>query len=158
MNFAAIDFTTTSSPRRTSVANADGVVSPIIGAGSVYLSPSFQLLNTLLVTSLSHKLLSVSQVTIELNCVVLMYTTFCILQDILTKEIIGHGTKRGVVYTTWKMLAQVMFTKYKVMWENKKSNFGIDIWGIQILIIWSIYDLIFFLIQGFLTLNVIPAL
>ena len=41
-----------------------------------------------------------------------MYPTFCIVQDILTKEIIGRGTKsKG----TWKMLAQVMFTKYKVM-------------------------------------------
>ena len=64
-----------------------------------------------------------------------MYPTFCILQDILTKEIIGHSTKRGVVYTTWKMLAHVMFTKYKVMWENEKFGFGIDVWGIQILVI-----------------------
>ena len=115
MTFVATDFTTTSPPRRTSVANANGVVSPITRVGSVYLSPSLQLLNTLLVPLLSHKLLFVSPVTIELNCVVLVYPTFCILQDILTKEIIGHSTKRGVVYTTWKMLAQVMFTKYKVM-------------------------------------------
>ena len=95
MTFATTDFTMTSPLRCTSVANANGVVSPITGAGSVYLSHSLQLSNTLLVPSLSHKLLSVSQVTIELNCVVLMYPTFCILQDILTKEIIGRGTKRG---------------------------------------------------------------
>lgn len=95
MTFAATDFTTTSPPRRTSVANANGVVSLITGAGSVYLSPSLQLSNTLLVPSLSHKLLSISQVTTELNCAVLIYPTFCLLQDILTKEIIWRGTTRG---------------------------------------------------------------
>ena len=59
------------------------------------LSPSLSLSNTLLVPSLSNRLMSVSQVTADLNCVVLMYSTFCLLQDILTKEIIGRGTKRG---------------------------------------------------------------
>jgi len=27
-----------------------------------------------------------------------MFPTFCLLQDILTKEIIGHGTERGGLY------------------------------------------------------------
>ena len=50
--------------------------------------------------SLSHRLLSISQITKELNCVVLMYPKFCLLQDILTKEIIGCGTEReeGLYY------------------------------------------------------------
>ena len=39
-----------------------------------------------------------SQVTADLNCVVVMYSTFCLLQDILTKEIIGRGTKKGGLY------------------------------------------------------------
>ena len=83
------------SPRRTNIANANGVTSPITGVGTVALSPKLQLHNTLLVPSLSHKLLSVSQVTSDLNCLVLMYPTFYLLQDIITKEIIGCGTKRG---------------------------------------------------------------
>ena len=62
------------------------------------LSPSLTLSNTILVPSLSHKLLSISQVTTDLNCIVLIYPTFCLLQDILTKEIIGRGTKRGGLY------------------------------------------------------------
>lgn len=98
MTFVATDFTTTSSSRHTSVANANGVVSPVTGAGSVSLSPSLQLSHTLLVPSLSHKLLSVSQVIAELNCVVLIYPTFCLLQDILTKEIIARDTNRGGLY------------------------------------------------------------
>jgi hypothetical protein len=98
MTFDDTDFTTRSTPRRTCVENANGVVSSVIGAGTVSLSPSLQLSHTLLIPSLSHKLLSVGQVTKELNCVVLMYSHFCLLQDILTKEIIGRGTKRGGLY------------------------------------------------------------
>ncbi|RVW31268.1 hypothetical protein CK203_100339 [Vitis vinifera] len=98
MTFTAMDFTTTSLPRRTNIANANGVTSPVTGAGTVTSSPKLQLHNTLFVSSLSHKLLSVSQVTSDLNCIVLMYPTFCLLQDILTKEIIGCGTKRGGLY------------------------------------------------------------
>ena len=64
------------------------------------LSPSLSLSNTLLVPSLSNRLMSVSQVTANLNYVVVMYSTICLLQDILTKEIIRRGTKRGD-YTTW---------------------------------------------------------
>ena len=60
MTFTAIDFTTTSLPRHTNITNANGVTSPITGAGTVTLSPKLQLHNTLLVPSLSHKLLSMS--------------------------------------------------------------------------------------------------
>jgi hypothetical protein len=40
----------------------------------------------------------VGQATEELNCIALIYPTFCLFQDILTKEIIGHGTKREDLY------------------------------------------------------------
>jgi hypothetical protein len=98
MTFEATDFVEISQPRRTCIANTNGVLSPVTGAGTVNLSPTLSLTHCLLVPSLSHKLLFVSQVTTALNCVVLMYSTFCLLQDILTKEIIGHGTKRGGLY------------------------------------------------------------
>jgi hypothetical protein len=98
MTFDPTDLSHHSSPRRTSIVNANGMISPVTGAGSVILSPSLHLSNTLLVPSLSHKLLSVSQITTELNCVVLMFSDFCLIQDILTKEIIGRGTKKGGLY------------------------------------------------------------
>ena len=92
------DLIITSIPKRSCIANANGVTYPVTGAGTIAISPSLSLSNTLLVPSLSNKLLSVGQVTEELNCCVLMYPTFCIFQDILTKEIIGRGTKRGGLY------------------------------------------------------------
>jgi hypothetical protein len=98
MTFDDRDFTEKTPPQCTCVANANGVLSPVTGAGTVNLSPTLSQTNCLIVPSLSHKLLSMSQVTTALNCVVLMYSMFCLLQDILTKEIIGRGTKRGGLY------------------------------------------------------------
>lgn len=86
MTFDVNDFAKITQPRRSSVANANGVTYPVTGAGTVVLSPSLSLSNTLLVPSLSNKLLSVSQATEELNCVALIYPTFCLFQDILTQE------------------------------------------------------------------------
>ena len=33
-----------------------------------------------------------------MNCMILIYPKFCLLQDILTKDIIGRRTKRGGLY------------------------------------------------------------
>ena len=98
MTFDYKDFVHFTQPKRTSIANANGVTYPVTGAGTVALSPSLSLSNTLLVPSLSNKLMSVGQATEELNCCALIYPSFCFLQDILTKEIIGRGTKRGGLY------------------------------------------------------------
>ena len=98
MTFDSSEFIKITPPRRTSVANANGLIYPVTGAGTVSLSPLLSLSNTLLVPSLSNKLISVSQATEELNCVALIYPSFYLLQDTLTKEIIGRGTKRGGLY------------------------------------------------------------
>ena len=71
------------------------VISLVKGVGTVMLSLALSLSNTLLVPFLSHKLIYVSQITKELNCTVLIYPEFCLIHDILLKEIIGHGTKKG---------------------------------------------------------------
>ncbi|GMY26805.1 Retrovirus-related Pol polyprotein from transposon RE2 [Fagus crenata] len=76
MTFDSNDFSHITPPRRSHVANANGVTYPVTGAGIVTLSPSLSLSHTLLVPSLSNKLMS----------------------DILTKEIIGRGTKKGGLY------------------------------------------------------------
>ncbi|KAK3007336.1 hypothetical protein RJ639_016752 [Escallonia herrerae] len=98
MTFDAHDFIETSQQKRICIANANGVTYPVTGAGKVALSPSFTLSNTLLVPSLSNKLLSIGQVTEELNCCALMYPKFCLFQDLRNKKIIGRGTKREGLY------------------------------------------------------------
>ena len=98
MTFDSNNFSNTTQPRRTCIANANGVTYPIIGVRTVPLSLSLSIAYTLFVPSLFNKLMFVSQVTKELNCVVLIYSTFCLLQDVLSKEIIRCGTKRGGLY------------------------------------------------------------
>ncbi|CAL8164315.1 unnamed protein product [Prunus armeniaca] len=98
ITFDPDNFLNTTQPRQTCIENVNGVTYPVTGAGTVALSSSLTLSNTLLVPSLSSKLLSVSQLTEQLNCCVLIYPSFCLLQDIHTKEILGSGTKRGGLY------------------------------------------------------------
>ena len=43
-------------PKRSRIANANGVTYPVTGTGRVPLTPSFSLFNTLLVSSLTNKL------------------------------------------------------------------------------------------------------
>jgi len=61
----------------------------------------------------------------ELNCVVLMFPTFFLLQDILTKEIIGRGTERGGLYYVDEvahkghdMLAHRTITRQLWLWHR----------------------------------------
>lgn len=98
MTYDERDFSQRSTPRRTSIANANGEICSVTGAGTVMLSSEMPLSNTLLVPSLSHKLLSVSQLTKELKCVVIIYPDVCFLQDILTQKIIGRGIEKGGLY------------------------------------------------------------
>ena len=99
------------------------------------LSPTISLHNTLLVPSFSHKLLYASQISIDLNCVVLIYPTFCLLQDILTKEIIGHGTKSGDS-TTWMILVWVKHIMCITILTSKNNIFGFNIAGRDIQKFW----------------------
>ena len=98
MIFDPNDFSNITQAMRTCIANANGATYLVTGAGTVPVSLSFSLAHTLLVPFISNKLMSVSQVTEKLNCVVLIYSTFFLLQDVLSKEIIGHGTKREGLY------------------------------------------------------------
>ncbi|KAI5328436.1 hypothetical protein L3X38_027833 [Prunus dulcis] len=65
-------FSTTLPPHRDHVLTANNVTAPVTGAGSILLTPALPLDKVLLVPSLSSNLLSVPQVTEQLNCVVLI--------------------------------------------------------------------------------------
>lgn len=59
------------------IATANGTMTLVLGAGTVDLMSALSLHHCLLVPSLSHNLLSILQVTEQLDCVVLMYPLFC---------------------------------------------------------------------------------
>ncbi len=98
MMFDYRDFSCIIKPKRTCIMNAHEETYPVTKVGIVEITFLFSLPYMLLVLSLSNKLIYVSQVTTDLNYVVLMYPTFCLIQDINTKEIIGCSTKKEGLY------------------------------------------------------------
>ncbi|KAK6782332.1 hypothetical protein RDI58_020128 [Solanum bulbocastanum] len=75
------------------IYTANGGTSPIIGEELVVLTDTLRLDTVLVVPTLDHNLLSLSQVTSSLNCTVTFCPLFCIFQDILTRGTIGYGVK-----------------------------------------------------------------
>ena len=61
------------------IKNANGEGIKVSGAKTISLTKNLTLKNCLFVPELSHKLLSVSQLTRELDCVVLMKPGCCIV-------------------------------------------------------------------------------
>ncbi|GJZ75488.1 hypothetical protein Tco_0639953 [Tanacetum coccineum] len=99
MTYDLSDFATLTKPTKSYIdtVNVENMV--VKNGGTIEISPTIKLSNCLNVPALSHKLLSISHVTKELNCSVLMQPTFCILQDIRTGAIIGRGTEiKGLYY------------------------------------------------------------
>ncbi|CAH9073666.1 unnamed protein product [Cuscuta europaea] len=92
------DFSETTKPTKTHTQVANREKLDVKTGGTIKISPNIKLRNCLYVPSLSHKLLSISHVTKELNCSVLMHPTFCLLQDIRTGRIIGRGTEENGLY------------------------------------------------------------
>ena len=84
MTFDPRDLLTFVPTSRTHKQTANEEYVRVDSAGSVDISDSIHLQNYLLIPSLSHKLLSVGQLTKELNCTVLMFSTRCIVQDAQT--------------------------------------------------------------------------
>ncbi|KAI5316695.1 hypothetical protein L3X38_036402 [Prunus dulcis] len=93
-------FSTILLSHRDHVLTTNNPTAPITKVGSILLTPILPLDEVLLVPSLSGNLLSVPQVTEQLNCVVLMYPSIVLLHDIQTLEIFGHGTKMDVLHET----------------------------------------------------------
>lgn len=83
---------------KTTITNANGVSSPVIGVGTVPLSPTLAIKDVLFVPSLNCNLLSVTQLTKSHNCVALFFPTHCIFQNIHTREKIGSGRRIGGLY------------------------------------------------------------
>ncbi|KAJ0435342.1 putative transcription factor Hap3/NF-YB family [Helianthus annuus] len=84
MTYELSDLVSSSKLGKPCIQTANGGIMDVKREGTIEISPTLKLPNCLYVPSLSHKLLSISHVTKELNCTVLMHPTFCILYDIRT--------------------------------------------------------------------------
>lgn len=75
---------------KDSAVIANGETTLVTRASSITLTPSLSLHHTLLVHALSNNLLSISQVTEQLDCVVLMFPTFRLYNPtLLVAHLIG---------------------------------------------------------------------
>lgn len=91
--------------------------------------------------------MSVSQIIEELNCTVLMYPTFCLLQDILSKEIVGRGTKKGGLYYLDDFsLGIANHVHHQISSKERQIWLWHQRLGIHLLAIYDIYFLIYFLV------------
>ena len=75
------------------VSTANGTSIPIIGEGSLSLTNTLNLDYVLVVPSFNYNLLSVSQITTVLFCVVIFWPEFCVFKDIQTRQTIGCGIR-----------------------------------------------------------------
>ena len=116
------DFKTNSVPRRKTISNANSDIYPVTGGGTIELSTTFTLSDTPFVPSLSIKLLSLGQVTKDLNYCILMYSSFCLFQDVLTKNIFGRGTKRRGLYYVDDLDLEKVHSAQSSQWKRQ------DIW------------------------------
>ena len=98
MTFDPHDLSVIHSTPRTHVQTANGATIPVYQAGPADISSSLRVNSCLLIPSLSHKLLSVSQLTKELHCTVVFNSDGCLVQDTLTGTILGRGTEQGGLY------------------------------------------------------------
>ena len=98
MTFNSRQVSPLKSSSQNSVSTTNGTSIPIIGEGSLSLTNTLNLDSVLVVTSLNYNLLSISQITTALFCVVIFWHEFCVFKDIRTRQTIGCGVRRGKLY------------------------------------------------------------
>jgi hypothetical protein len=80
------------------ISSANGTSSSVNGEGSVILTENISLDSVLVVPTLNYNLLSVAQITLALQCIVIFLPNLCVFKDIQTRKTIGYGTRRGKLY------------------------------------------------------------
>jgi hypothetical protein len=80
------------------VSLPSGDVAKITVTGSIQFNNSFQLNNVLCVPSFKVDLMSVGKTTDDLHCSVMFFPSWCILQDLATRTMIGVGKRRDDLY------------------------------------------------------------
>ncbi|KAI3460266.1 hypothetical protein Pfo_016929 [Paulownia fortunei] len=81
-------------PMFSQVTLPNGSYAKITSVGYVHISQNLHIYNVLCSPSFHVNLLSVCQLTSALNCSIHFFPTFCILQDLATKRMIGLGKQR----------------------------------------------------------------
>ncbi|KAH9705236.1 retrovirus-related pol polyprotein from transposon RE1 [Citrus sinensis] len=81
-----------------SILLPDGNVTIANTEGTIVLASHLRLNNVLFVPSLTCNLISVSQLIRDVNCFIQFYDQLCVIQDHITRMLIGAGEQRGGLY------------------------------------------------------------
>ncbi|KAG6793053.1 hypothetical protein POTOM_002237 [Populus tomentosa] len=141
MTFDSRQVSTLNSSLQKFISTANGASTPVIEEGSVTLTSTLNLDSVLVVPSLDYNLLSVSQITKTLSCVVIFWPEFCVFKDIRTKQTIGYGIRQGKLYyldlvpTSSSELPKALTVDgsegEKKKWENQKEIQTLDYDGLN---------------------------
>ena len=100
MTFDSRQVSPLNSSNQKFISTANGNATQVIGEGSLTLTNTLNLESVLIVPSLEYNLLSISQITTTLSCVIIFWPNFCVSTDIKTRKMIRYGI-RGGSYITW---------------------------------------------------------
>ena len=73
------------------VTLADGSTSYVLGSRTIHPTPLITLISVMSLPQFSFNLISMSKLTCTHNCSISFFSDYCLIQDILTKRIIGRG-------------------------------------------------------------------
>ena len=92
-------FTTVQSHPSTSIVTlVDGSTSCVLRSGTIHPTPLITLTSVMSLLQFSFNLISVIKPTRALNCSVSFFLDYCLIQDFLTKWIIGRRSESGGLY------------------------------------------------------------
>lgn len=91
MTYDPNDFISFDKIKKSVIQTTNGECIAVKGTRTINIHPNITLKDCLLVPNLSHKLLSVSQLTKGMNCNVLIDSNSCVIQDPQTGKTIGRG-------------------------------------------------------------------
>ena len=104
----------------------------IVAKGSLLLNSVYYLRDVLCVPTFKVNLMSVSQLTRDLNCSMTFFPHWCVLQDLATRRMIGLGKKRdGLYYLAALTTRKIRTTSHSSPNHQPTCNLttsSIDLW------------------------------
>ena len=77
---------------------ANGSTSCVLGSETIHSTPLITLTSVMSLLQFSFNLISVSKLTCTLNCSISFFPDYCLIQDLLTKRVIGRGRESRGLY------------------------------------------------------------
>ena len=79
-----------SHPSTFTVTLENGSTSCVLGSGKIHLTSLITLTSVMSLSQFSFNLISMSELTHTLNCSILLFHDYCLIQDLSTKHNIGR--------------------------------------------------------------------